>query len=264
MKADILLRKSGFRLCRLLALAGMKIVLSRKGFDSASGGGASPIVDGEPVSLPIPAGAGRPGIAYADLGLAEEVMLASRGRLNPQALAHHDPMFREDGTCLFGQCGAAQGHLQKRGVGAGDLFVFFGLFRNSREKPHHRIFGWLWVDEVVRPHDAPAQRLAELRAARHPHALEPNGENDAIYCGRGGTAHSIHPELRLSVDDGPPSLWNVPRWLRRTGLSYHDRADRWRDGDRLQSVARGQEFVAEIGEDEEAHEWAHRVLALMA
>ena len=33
---------------------GMKIILSRKGFDSSSGGGPSPIVDGRCLSLPIP------------------------------------------------------------------------------------------------------------------------------------------------------------------------------------------------------------------
>ena len=35
----------------------MKIILSRKGFDSANGGAASPLFDdGSAVSLPIPAG----------------------------------------------------------------------------------------------------------------------------------------------------------------------------------------------------------------
>ncbi|GAA0270532.1 hypothetical protein GCM10009127_08280 [Alteraurantiacibacter aestuarii] len=243
----------------------MKIILSRKGFDSASGGGPSPIVEGIPVSLPIPAGEGRPGVPYGDLGLADHAALASRGRLGAADLAHHDPMFLPDGTCLFGQCGAAQSHLENCGVGAGDLFIFFGLFRQGRERAHHRIFGWLWVDDVVRSGE-PA--MEDLRALGHPHALAAHGANDAIYCGPGGTARSSHAELRLSVEDGPPSLWRVPAWMERSGLSYHGRADRWHGDGILQSVSRGQEFVADIGVgdagDADAHEWAHRMLALMS
>lgn len=33
----------------------MRIIFSRKGFDTGSGGKPSPIVDGRPISLPIPA-----------------------------------------------------------------------------------------------------------------------------------------------------------------------------------------------------------------
>ena len=46
----------------------MRIVFSRKGFDSAAGGGVSPIIAGQPVSLPIPSG-GWSSTTYADLGL---------------------------------------------------------------------------------------------------------------------------------------------------------------------------------------------------
>lgn len=242
----------------------MKIVFSRKGFDSSTGGGPSPIVDGRPVSLPIPNRSGPSETTYGELGLGELVDEASRGALGAADRCHHDPMFLEDGTCLLGQCGTAQTHLENRGVGRGDLFLFFGLFREGRERSHHRIFGWLWVEEIVRPTICPPDRLEELQHVRHPHALGTHGGNDAIYCGPGKAAVSAHPELRLTVPEGPPSLWRVPAWLRRTGLSYHERRDRWQEGDRLQSVARGQEFVADAGDAEEAHEWAHRILALIA
>lgn len=242
----------------------MKIVFSRKGFDSSTGGGPSPIVDGRPVSLPIPNRSGPSETTYGELGLGELAEAASRGTLGAVDKCHHDPMFLDNGSCLFGQCGAAQTHLENRGVGTGDLFLFFGLFREGRERPHHRIFGWLWVEEVVRPATCPPDRLEELQRTRHPHAVGLHGPNDAIYCGPGKTASSAHPELRLTVPEGPPSLWQVPAWLRRTRLSYHEREDRWREGDRLQSVSRGQEFVADVGADEQAHEWAHRMLALIA
>lgn len=239
----------------------MKVILSRKGFDSSSGGGPSPIVGGVPLSLPIPAGKGMPGVSYASLGLSAHVRQASRGKLTGRAKAHYDPLFQDDGTCLFGQCGAAQSHLENQGVGAGDLFLFFGLFRDGDEKPHHRIFGWLWAEEVVRTGDPAMAALAEIG---HPHAVAPHAGNDAIWCGRGVTARSDHPELRLTVEGASPSLWQIPPWIERAGLSYHDRADRWLGNGRLQSVARGQEFVTDAGDDDEAHSWIHRIMALMS
>lgn len=238
----------------------MKIILSRKGFDSSSGGGPSPIVDGVPVSLPIPASKGKPGVSYASLGLSAHVAKASRGKISGRTMAHHDPLFTRDGLCLFGQCGAAQSHLENRGVGPGDLFIFFGLFRGEDEPPHHRIFGWLRVDDIVRHGDA---RMADLALRGHPHALAPHARNDAIWCGRGSQARRAHAELRLSSTNGPPSIWRIPPWLERTGLSYHDKPVRWRGNGILQSAARGQEFVADAGDDAQAHDWADSILALM-
>ena len=236
----------------------MKIVFSRKGFDSASGGGPSPIVDGRPLSLPIPAGrASR--TRYGDLGLGAHAHRASRGVLGAGDLCHHDPMFCADGTCLFGQVGAAQTHLANQGVGVGDVFLFFGLFREEATgEPHHRIFGWLEVAQMV---DLSQGTPEWLVAADHPHALAMHGTNDTIYAGPGGVAGQASAALRLTVPDGPPSLWQRPDWLRRGGLTYHDRADRWLRGGRLRSVARGQEFVADIGRRRAPREWLARVLA---
>ena len=66
---------------------------------------------------------------------------------------------------------------------------------------------------------------------------------------------------RLTVPGGPLTLWQVPPWLAATGLSYHGRADRWLPGSRLQSVSRGQEFVADIGERADAREWLREIIA---
>ncbi len=128
----------------------MRIVFSRKGFDSSAGGGPSPITacaDGKarPISLSIPDSKGFSRTTYGDLGLGDHAARASRGRLGVGDLCHHDPMFLPDGTCLFGQTGAAQTHLERQGVGVGDVFVFFGLFRAEVQEPHprnSRICGW--------------------------------------------------------------------------------------------------------------------------
>lgn len=240
----------------------MRIVFSRKGFDSAAGGGPSPIVDGRPLSLPIPAGTASR-TSYDALGLGEHARRASRGRITGADMCHHDPMFLEDkvrgGTCLFGQCGAAQTHLVNQRVGLGDVFVFFGLFREEASgEPHHRIFGYMQVAEIVDLTKAPP---TDLVALGHPHALGLHGRNDVIYRGPGETARSAPDSLRLTVAGGPPSLWRRPHWLRPGGLSYHDRANRWLPGGRLRSVARGQEFVADVGRRQAPRNWLGGVIA---
>ncbi|MCY3817865.1 MAG: hypothetical protein OXH52_00670 [Gammaproteobacteria bacterium] len=132
----------------------MQIVFSRKGFDSALGGSPSPIIDGRPVSIPIPT-AGRSKTTCGDLGLGPIVHRATSGRLNGADLCHHDPMF-EQGRCAVGQTEAAQSHLDNNGTGIGDVFLFFGLFSDSaRVHPHHRIFGYLEVTHVTKPGAAP-------------------------------------------------------------------------------------------------------------
>lgn len=239
----------------------MRIIFSRKGFDSAAGGGPSPIVGGRPVSLPISAGVASQ-TSYGDLGLGDHVARASRGRLGADDLCHHDPMFCPDGTCLFGQAGAAQTHLANRGVGVGDVFLFFGLFREEDTgEPHHRIFGWMEVERMVHMATCCAAEREALAAHRHPHALALHGANDCIYVGPGSTAHRATSGLRLTVPGGPPSLWRRPAWLKPGGLSYHDRADRWLRGGRLKSVARGQEFVADIGRRSAPREWLDQKVA---
>jgi hypothetical protein len=236
----------------------MRIVFSRKGFDSAAGGGPSPIVGGRPLSLPIPAGAASR-TSYDALGLGEHARRASRGRITGAGMCHHDPMFLPDDICLFGQCGAAQTHLANQGVGVGDVFVFFGLFREEASgEPHHRIFGFMEVEQIVNlMQPAPA----DLVALGHPHALTPHGKNDVIYRGPGASARTAPDSLRLTVAGGPPTLWQRPTWLRPGGLSYHDRADRWLPGGRLRSVARGQEFVADVGRRRAPRDWLASVIA---
>lgn len=236
----------------------MKIIFSRKGFDSAAGGGASPIVDGRPISLPIPAGVAS-NTTYGALGLGDHAHKASRGKYGADDHCHHDPMFTGAGECLFGQCGAAQTHLERQGVCEGDVFLFFGLFREeTTSEPHHRIFGYLEVEEIIPlSHGAPEETVA----LSHPHALAMHHKNDVIYRGPGQVASRATEALRLTVPDGPPTLWYRPDWLRQGGLSYHDKPERWLQGGRLRSVARGQEFVADIGRRRAPREWLAQILA---
>jgi hypothetical protein len=236
----------------------MRIIFSRKGFDSSSGGGASPIIKGKPVSLPIPAKHVSQ-TTYNDLGLGELVNLSSRGQVKGSHFCHYDPMFTDQGQCFFGQCGAAQTHLERQGVCEGDVFLFFGLFRDFQNggEPHHRIFAYLEVEQVMPLADDVPQ---ELLALSHPHALAMHHKNDVVYRGPGKMAVCASDALRLTVLGGPLTLWERPCWLRHGGLSYHDKKERWVRGGLLKSVARGQEFVADIGRKSAAREWLGRIL----
>ena len=240
----------------------MKLVFSRKGFDSTAGGVPSPIVDGVPVSLPIPA-RDRSRTTFADRDLGDLVKTVSRGKLTDEDLCHDDPMFA-DGLCWFGQCGAAQGHLLKHGVSPGDHFLFFGLFADPvTGERHHRIFGYMRVLACGAP-DIVRQSLHWRDPPRHhPHLKGEWPANNALWFGTGRTALSAPSELRLTRPGGPLNLWDVPPWLKRRGLTYHDRADRWIGRTGLDSAKRGQEFVCDLGRAQEPRRWLERIVALI-
>ncbi|PRY25502.1 hypothetical protein CLV78_102682 [Aliiruegeria haliotis] len=240
----------------------MKIIFSRKGFDSASGGAPSPIVEGRPVSLPIPA-EGNSVSSYGDLGLGDLVAKATRGRLGAEDLCHADPFFR-GGRCAFGQHGAAQGHLRNQGVGIGDTFLFFGLFADpATGERHHRIFGFLQVEQVVELGRLPVP-AAPIGGTAHPHTLGEWDANNVLYLGQGGCAGDASDALRLTVPGGPLTLWAIPEALAGCGMSYHARPDRWRVPGRLTVAGRWQEGVVDISGSAEMRTWLAEILERLA
>jgi hypothetical protein len=244
----------------------MKIIFSRKGFDTTSGGAPSPIVDGVPRSLPIPTGKYPSRSTYGALGLGDLVSEAN-SKWTAGTLCHEDPVFWED-RCAFGQTGAAQSHLENKEAGVCDVFLFFGLFAEGhREDRHHRIFGYLTVEKVLKIGCHPSGD--EVRGARrqHPHTIEKWDTdekwpcNNTIYLGRGGMAKNADPALRLTKPGGPTSHWVVPPWLRETKLTYHEKPWRWREDGTLRSASPGQEFVTDIGDLPEPKIWLGEVIA---
>lgn len=240
----------------------MKLVFSRKGFDSAAGKAPSPIVGGRPISMPIPATRSSR-TTYQDLGLGDVVERITSRAIDRNHLCHHDPMFVGE-RCIFGQCDTAQSHLDNQSVGVGDVFLFFGLFTDETTgERHHRIFGYLRVETKQLVADLSQAERSELEERRHPHVLGNSSANNTLYCGEGAAARSAHPELRLTMEGGLPSEWKVPSWLRGRGLTYHRKPRRWRDGDVLETVGRGQEFVTDPGDDPAAHAWIERKIGLV-
>lgn len=274
----------------------LKLILSRKGFDSGSGGGPSPIMpQGRMVSLPIPDKMAPH--RYTDLSWAPGLSMGdiirdlAPKRVRPDHFAHLDPdldsevVLRQQGwRPLFGQSGSSQSHLTNEGVGAGDLFLFFGLFREVEEhggrlsfvraaKSAHVLFGWLQVDSVRAADDCRAELLW---AADHPHFCSPTDPRNFVYVARNkldlpgvdaclpgaGLFKHYAPHLRLTAPGASTSEWLLPAWFEPVGdrppLTYHGDRDRWlRDADqvRLRSVARGQEFVLNVSDYPEASRW---------
>jgi hypothetical protein len=143
----------------------MRLILSRKGFDSASGGCPSPILpDGRICSLPIPdkeASTLFRDLSWDGTDLGTIVSTLTRGRQRADFRCHLDPDLRPDLRATpsgwrpaLGQLGASQGHLRNQSVGVGDMFIFWGIFRpvdatwKWAGDPVHLIWGWLQIGEV--------------------------------------------------------------------------------------------------------------------
>jgi hypothetical protein len=267
----------------------MKLVLSRKGFDSAHGGCPSPILDGDLLcSLPIPddrAPTPYRKISFNGSSIGQTVEDLTRGRVGRGDRAHLDPDLRRDAIAraagwrpIFGQAGAAQSHLARQGVGPGDLFLFFGCFRRAERvrgalrfvtaaPKLHVVYGWMRVASVIEACDGLAAELPWAQG--HPHLATPaRFSNNTLYIAReGGTFDRL--ESRLILTQTHPyvgcSKWRLPRWFEpagRTPLSYHSRAARWTDDGasvRLQSAYPGQEFVLDLDQYPEAHAWVRSI-----
>jgi hypothetical protein len=235
---------------------------------------ASPILPcGCLCSLPIPYKGG--GISYSDIRFGRRTLEQVCRELNPKWLerkAHLDPDLRADALVhrpagwrpAFGQSGAAEGHLHNQCIGEGDLFIFFGWFRqtalvdgclrfrNDDMPGRHIVYGWLMVEDTfdVDGRDLPA-RLKFL--AEHAHTRFVTEYPNRIYIGTAGVFTQVHDELVLTKKNCKGrSLWSLPSVFKslyqqsEPDLTYHGNKERWfldRDRVCLKTVGRGQEFV---------------------
>lgn len=273
----------------------MKLILSRKGFDSSAGKVPSPIFpDGTMISLPIP---DRTAIAYNDIAgnisasvgeLVQDLAKrppTHRAHLDPDLSAHSVPRL-QGWRPLFGQEGAAESHLENQLVGPGDIFLFFGLFRAVQKTvdswswspgshPMHVIFGWLQIAERVAVSNWPTD---ETWALYHPHFQRDPHPKNVVYVAAerfvlpglqssaipgAGLFPAFTPQLLLTEPMcSRPGRWLLPKWFhpnrRASVLSYHGNPVRWhssKTGVMLDSASRGQEFVLDCDDYPEALKW---------
>ncbi len=245
----------------------MKIIFSRKGFDSQYGGVPSPILpDGTALSLPIPSRSGRPlsDLATPHGPLHRIVSDLTGGAIAAETLVHLDPDLQQN--CVprmlgwrpsFGQVSSAQQHLARQGVCAGDLFLFFGWFRKV-ERHHgrwryvpgapsiHSLFGWLQVADILIV-NADELRTRSPWLADHPHVEHAAtiGPYNTLYLAAErlmlGCALPVAPgagvfskwsdSLQLTAPGQTRSNWRLPLWMMpgdgHPALTYHTAADRW-------------------------------------
>lgn len=251
----------------------MKIILSRKGFDSQNGGQPSPILpDGTLLSLPIPY---RKGIVFSDVLQNNDSYLDIIKQLKPRTLindntfCHLDPDIRIDAISrdtkwngLFGQSGGAQTHLENEKVKDGDIFLFFGWFKQTemtekglryvRGAPDlHVIYGYLQI----------AKKYTTLTSLEdsvkyHPHA-EFDEVNNCIYEASkhlsfdksklGYGTFDFKKSLVLTKEGESRSKWELPQIFKNVTISHHN-DNSFKNG-YFQSAMIGQEFVVEDNED---------------
>jgi len=286
----------------------MRVILSRKGFDSKNGGVPSPIFsDRSLVSLPIPCDDenGPPSFESlrnqsTDLGaLVEDLTQHRQKRIPGNRSVHLDPDLdhsiqpRPAGwRPAFGQVRSAQGHLANQGVERGDLFLFFGWFRQVERvggtwryvkgSPNiHVLFGWLQIEEIwsfATQYEAAVARHPWLET--HAHA-DIELDSNTVYVSRprlklngkasdtpgAGAFRKFDAALQLTWPNETRRWWRLPRWFEpvngKPPLSYHLKRDAWRRREgfmQLRTVGIGQEFVLDCDHYPEAVEWAAELI----
>ncbi len=233
----------------------MKIIFSRKGYDSAAGGIPSPIFpDGSFCSLPIPSE--EPprlkDVRYRGMSLglivpplARDPHVADEGvHLDPDLDALARPRKPGWRPC-FGQTSTSQTHLANHEVGQGDLFLFFGWFRrvtgagrqlryDTETADIHALFGWLQVGSVFQP-GAPGCRTPTW-ASDHPHVRYPDyhggtSSGNTLYVASerlclpgpscrlpgGGTFPRFSSPLQLTAPGHTRSTWRLPACFHPAG-----------------------------------------------
>ena len=246
----------------------MKVIISRKGFDSGYGGMPSPILpDGTMISMPIPSPGDKVSyheLSYNGVSYADIIKQLKPNSLVVQEECHLDPDIRKDVITrmegwkpAFGQVDAARSHLCNQGVGVGDLFLFFGWFRNTKldkgklvfdgpSSGFHAIYGYMQVGEIIeRYEDVPAWLES------HPHAKKERWErNNAIYLASdhllikpelpGAGCFSFSENHKLTKAGCSRSIWDLPDFFKEIPITYNAKA--WKE-DGFHSAAKGQEFV---------------------
>ena len=245
-----------------------KLILSRKGFDSSSGGYPSPIFpNGTIYSLPIPGDDEEMVIRYGDLRLGpinigEVVEDLTGGKTRAEDLAGLDPDIRRHAfprrvgwRGIFGQTGASQTHLENSGVAPGDVFLFFGIFRKVEKSrngwkfvrnalPQHIIWGWMQIGETGRADTMRRQEQWDW-ALYHCHFSWFGDSRNTLYVAANeldlgkriakpsAGVFSKADSNRILTEPGKAvSQWRLPPWFypegHRIPLTYHPDRTRWR------------------------------------
>lgn len=220
----------------------MKVILSRKGFDSENGGIVSPILeDGTMISFPIPSTDAN---TYSELecsGIPYPQLLHdlnyNEGKFGVHC--HIDPDLDSsrwknkpaDWFPAFGQINASASYLRNIGIAPGDIFLFFGNFHHVTRKSdgtycHTRrtgdfyqdkdlqvIWGYLQVGEIL------STETQQKTASWHPHSIPERTGNRTNVIFKASEHLSFQPTLPgagilpydqkrvLTLNGAPKATW---------------------------------------------------------
>jgi hypothetical protein len=266
----------------------MKVILSRKGFDSEYGGQSSPILpDGTLLSLPIPQSDDI--VKFTELFYGQKSyyeiikeLNAKNVQINTSTKAHLDPDIRhgcyrhrqENWKPIFGQSGAAQGHLRNQNVSENDIFLFFGSFKQTElingklryklgSSDLHIIYGYLQVDKIFSFGDTFPDYA---KSHSHYAPIHKNLASNCIYVAKenlnfnpnlkGADTLKYSKKLILTKNGMTKSKWQLPEFFKELSISYHTQnsfVDNY-----FKSAGKGQEFV--IQPDIRLTDWVKEIL----
>ena len=255
-----------------------RLILSRKGFDAIAGGCASPILpDGRFFSLPIPQYHASPK-NYADLDFdgisGTELLKEVSAKVKPTDYCHNDPQLNDD-IGIFGQASSSQTELKNNDVSPGDLFLFFGWFRNFsiRGRDLHHLFGWLQIKEIIEGSEAITTYLKENNITHvHGYGDTSKFSNNTIYVGkknlqinkknlfkRGhGLFKKTHKDLILTEANKTRSRWKLPsKYFLNTHELFLNRM-KWENEKESTIFYKGfgQEFILDVEKNPNVIKWA--------
>lgn len=226
----------------------MKVIISKKGFDSSNSTKPILIANNELLFLPIPS-SNKADKKYSEVFINNEKSLFDCCRekdinyviidgkkvpIDEETNCHLDPQLFDYFDCAgfkgcFGQVSSAQGHLTRNNVQVDDLFLFYGWYKDEKDKIYsdgkHTIFGYLQIGEIIKVNDlAPEGRQAKINKypwlKHHPH-WDSKETNNTIYIARdtctfdddikGFGMFNYSPNLDLSNNDmSQRTYWKIP------------------------------------------------------
>ncbi len=259
------------------------LILSRKGFDATAGGRASPIFEnGDIFSVPIPQKRQSPSryrdLRFNDLSGKEILNLIGAQSISYKDFCHNDPMLSEKNG-IFGQAGGAQGELDNCGIEKGDLFLFFGWFKQycQRGPNLHHLFGWLQVENIIKGNFEILNFLSK-NGISHPHGTKDVGQfkNNTIYIAsrnitfsdsvkdlRGhGRFKKTAKNLILTENGKSRSRWRfTKKYFSDTKSLFRNRL-KWKDEKNclVNCIGIGQEFILNAHDNPSIVDWASSIL----
>jgi hypothetical protein len=186
-------------------------------------------------------------------------------------------------AAIYGQNEGHQSELDRLGIGEGDLFLFYGLYREVDQhleyvrgtKARHILWGWLSIGQMI---PVPHRAAAPAWTWYHPHVVDDAPDNNVIYIQAdsclnglpGAGTFSYSRELELTCPGKSCSVWSLPDWFdpARTErpLRRNCKRDRWKplaNGRwQLQTTSPGQEFVFDASVYPEAVGWVEDLIRI--